>query len=127
MDDRGRVLMQQRLPDGAHGGLWEFPGGKLESGEGPESAAARELSEELGLQVEPSDLTPVGFASGTAGASRPLIILLFACSRWAGTPEPQAASGIGWYAPKELAGLAMPPLDYPLAEALCRLLQENAI
>jgi 8-oxo-dGTP diphosphatase len=125
VDEAGRVLMQQRLPGGAHGGLWEFPGGKLEPGESPEHAAARELAEELGVAIAPADLLPVGFASGsTEGSSptRPLVILLFACRRWARSPMPRAAAQLAWCDLGQLPDLAMPPLDYPLAEALRRML-----
>lgn len=121
VDREGRVLMQQRLPGGSHGGLWEFPGGKLEAGESPEQAAVRELAEELDVILDPADCQPVGFASGhTDGGARPLVILLFACSRWSGAPKPRAAAAIAWCEIAELGSLAMPPLDYPLAAALQR-------
>jgi len=123
LDADGRVLMQQRLADAAHGGLWEFPGGKLEPGESPEHAAVRELEEELGVTLDPADCEPVSFAPGvTQAGMRPLVILLFACRRWAGTPIPQAAAQIAWCEPGRLAELAMPPLDYPLGRALERFL-----
>lgn len=121
LDPKGRVLMQQRLADAAHGGLWEFPGGKLEPCESPEQAAARELAEELGIAIDPADCEPVSFASGfTQAGTRPLVILLFACRIWTGTPIPQAAAQIAWCEPDRLAQLAMPPLDYPLSRALKR-------
>lgn len=122
----GTVLMQQRGFDAAHGGLWEFPGGKLEPGETPEQAAVRELHEELGIVLAIPDLDPVGFASGhtaprgEGGATRPLIILLYACRAWEGAPVALEAADLAWLAPGAIAGLAMPPLDYPLARALCR-------
>lgn len=125
VDEVGRVLMQQRLPGGAHGGLWEFPGGKLEPGESPEQAAARELAEELGVAILPEDLVPVVFASGRtegAGPSRPLVILLLMCRCWSGSPAPHAAAQIAWCDLDQLPSLAMPPLDYPLAKALHRVL-----
>lgn len=121
----GLVLMQQRLRDDAHGGLWEFPGGKLDPGEAPAEAAARELFEELGVRIEIADLEPAGFASGwTDGAkgARSIVILLFACTRWQGEPQALAAAQLAWCEPLELAKLAMPPLDYPLAEGLLHFL-----
>lgn len=126
VNDSGQVLMQQRPSAASHGGLWEFPGGKLEQGETPEAAAVRELREELGVVIAASDLHPAGFASD-AGGSRALIILLFVCRHWTGTPRPHAAEHLAWYDPAALGGLAMPPLDYPLAEALRRLLQNNPL
>ena len=130
LDEEGRVLMQRRHAGGEHGGLWEFPGGKVEPGETPEAAAVREIQEELGLAIDPSQLFAAGSASGFKGSGdslRVLEILLFACRHWAGEPEPRAASAIGWYRPEMLGELAMPPLDYPLAEEFLRWLHENVI
>lgn len=127
----GRVLMQRRNLSAVHGGLWEFPGGKVEAGERPEFAAARELEEELGVHIEPRALEPVGFASGvTAGAAdtrRPLVILLYACGIWRGTPLAREHEAVEWFAPAAIRELRMPPLDYPLADALCSFLARRAI
>ncbi|CDO34235.1 MULTISPECIES: (deoxy)nucleoside triphosphate pyrophosphohydrolase [Novosphingobium] len=126
-----RILMQQRNFSAVHGGLWEFPGGKVEDGESPEMAAVRELEEELAVRIEPDALVPVGFASGSTaggkGPSRPLVILLYACSRWQGEPHPHEAEAIAWHACGAIHGLSMPPLDYPLAEALCSFLARKTI
>lgn len=130
IDAKRNILMQQRRFGAVHGGLWEFPGGKLEPGETLEMAAIRELDEELGLRVECAALEAVGFASGTtappvensAAPQRPLVILLYACRRWEGVPQAHDAEKFAWYPPEALVSLAMPPLDYPLAEALSRYL-----
>lgn len=124
----GTVLMQQRDFTGVHGGLWEFPGGKVEPGESPEAALVRELEEELGVTIAPGDLEAVSFASGRTasvggggkGPSRPLVILLYMCTHWQGEPRAVEAADVAWVAPGAIAGLRMPPLDYPLAEALER-------
>jgi len=50
-DEAGRILLQQALPGKPHAGQWEFPGGKVETGESPENALHRELREELGIGV----------------------------------------------------------------------------
>ena len=113
----GRVLLQQRPAGKQHGGLWEFPGGKLEAGESPEAALVRELGEELGIVVDPLDLTPVTFASAAAG-SRHLLLLLYRTTRWSGEPRPLDAAALAWVQPCAMAGWAMPPADYPLAAAL---------
>lgn len=117
----GTVLLHRRAFGAVHGGLWEFPGGKVNDGEAPEIALRRELSEELDIVVEEGDLQPVGFASGQTQDNlppRPLVILLYTCSRWIGEPRCVEGAGIGWFAPAEIAALAMPPLDYPLTRQL---------
>ena len=117
----GSVLLHRRGLDAVHGGLWEFPGGKVSLGESPEIALIRELSEELDITVEECELAPLGFASGsTEGELRPrtLVILLYTCTRWAGEPRCVEGAGIDWVEPALIETLAMPPLDYPLARQL---------
>lgn len=129
VNEAGAVLVQRRRTDGLHAGLWEFPGGKIEPGESPEVAAARELHEELGIAVAIDDLRPVSFASGVierASLPQPLVILLFACRRWEGAPLPFAATDLAWTDPTELMTWSMPPLDYPLALALAKMLRQKA-
>lgn len=127
----GRFLMQQRNVSAVHGGLWEFPGGKVEAGESPELAAVRELREELAVRLEPAALRPVGFASGMTeggeGPQRPLVILLYACAVWEGVPQACEAEAVAWYRPRDISALRMPPLDYPLAAALCSFLAGGTI
>jgi 8-oxo-dGTP diphosphatase len=126
----GRICMQQRRLGGAYGGLWEFPGGKVEAGESPESALIREIDEELGVSLNSSALAPVAFASDPAEPPTPRaphVILLYMSRRWTGDVQCLDGEAIGWFAPDELAGLKMPPLDYPLAERLVQLLSTGAI
>lgn len=119
----GRVLMQRRCPDRAFGGLWEFPGGKIEAGESPESALFREVIEELGISLDLGALEPLSFASGQSlppALRQPHVILLYTCRCWTGVPHCLDAAELGWFAAGDLRGLPMPPLDVPLAEALIR-------
>ncbi|SEK45328.1 8-oxo-dGTP diphosphatase [Sphingomonas palmae] len=116
-DARGRVLMQQRPVGKAHGGLWEFPGGKVEPGETPARALARELREELAIDVAEDDLIPLGFATDDAG-ERCVILLLFSCRRWSGDPRALDACELYWDLPHDLTHLPMPPLDIPLLAQL---------
>ncbi len=118
-DNAGRILMQLRHHDSAHGGLWEFPGGKVEAGETIVSALVRELEEELGIVVEPGDLQPLSFACGEdESAQRSIVILLYTCRKWQGEPQCRVASRLQWFQPDQLAALPMPPLDISLAKAI---------
>ena len=123
IDAMGLVLMQRRPVGKAHAGLWEFPGGKVEPHEAPEDALLREVTEELGIKVERTALVPLTFASDPALPATlraPQVILLYTCRRWVGEPQPLDADELGWFAMSDLAGLAMPPLDIPLAAALAK-------
>jgi 8-oxo-dGTP diphosphatase len=120
-DERGRFLLQQRAPGRAMAGLWEFPGGKVEEGELPETALVRELREELGIEVAADKLAPACFASAPVG-ERHMILLLYLCRRWRGEPRPLDASALLWAGPEEMRALAMPPADTPLVDLLAALL-----
>ena len=124
IDDVGRVLMQRRPAHRTHGGLWEFPGGKVEPGEGPRAALVREIQEELGIVVALDELFPVNFAVHEPTGSNPVqelpLLLLYACRLWQGSPVCEPGAALVWDAPEALAALPMPPLDVPLLLALQR-------
>lgn len=126
-----RSVLLQRRPFGAvHGGLWEFPGGKVSDGESPEMALVRELSEELDIVVDSAELKPLAFASGlTAGEApaRPLVILFYTCMKWEGEPRCAEGAELGWYGPENIGSLAMPPLDYPLAVRLREAIASDSL
>ena len=121
VDSQRRVLLQQRLPDRAMGGLWEFPGGKVESGELPEAALARELEEELDIEVAAESLDPACFASAPFG-ERHMILLLYVCRRWNREPQPLDAGALKWCRPDQMRAEEMPPADRPLIALLDRLI-----
>ena len=121
IDNNRRVLVQLRPPGKPMAGLWEFPGGKVEAGESADAALIRELDEELGITVAPEHLTPFTFASEPLG-DRHLLLLLYTCAEWVGTPEPLAASSLRWCSLTELYELEMPPADKPLLDQLRHIL-----
>jgi len=113
----GLILLQKRPEGRDMAGLWEFPGGKLEEGEAAEAALARELAEELSIEVEPFDLVPSCFASAPLG-TRNLLLLLYTCRNWKGTPHPLERQEIDWFSVDAMSDLPMPPADIPLIELL---------
>ncbi|HZX87483.1 MAG TPA: 8-oxo-dGTP diphosphatase MutT [Reyranella sp.] len=121
VDVDGRVLIAQRPEGKSMAGLWEFPGGKVDPGETPEEALVRELSEELGIETATSCLAPIAFASHGYETFH-LLMPVFACRKWNGTPQPHEGQTLKWVAPMELARYPMPPADLPLIGLLRDLL-----
>ncbi len=122
VDVDGRVLVSERPAGKQLAGLWEFPGGKVEPGERPEQTLIRELAEELGIRVEEPCLAPLTFASH-AYPDFHLLMPLYVCRRWTGTPRPMEGQALRWVRPKALRDLAMPPADAPLIPFLIDLLE----
>ena len=102
-------------------GLWEFPGGKVEDGETPEAALIRELHEELGIETWQSCLAPLTFASHGYDDFH-LLMPLFACRKWNGTPYSREGQALKWVRVSELRDYPMPPADEPLIAMLRDLL-----
>ncbi len=121
IDARKRVLLAQRPPGKTFAGLWEFPGGKMEPGETPESALARELREELGIEVAAAGMTPLTFASHGYG-DRHLLMPLYVCHEWTGTPEAREGQILAWVEAERLRGYPMPPADEPLIPVIAKYL-----
>ncbi len=109
----GEILLTQRPAGKSMAGLWEFPGGKLEPGEPPEAALARELAEELSLSVDPEDLEPLTFASHSYDGFH-LLMPLYLCRRWQGDLIPREGQATAWVKPQDLPSYPMPPADAPL-------------
>lgn len=121
VDADGRVLLAQRPPGKSMAGLWEFPGGKVHEGETPEAALVRELKEELGIDTAESCLAPFAFASHGYEAFH-LLMPLFVCRVWKGTPQPLEGQQLAWVRPTRMGNYPMPPADIPLVALLRDLL-----
>ncbi len=112
----GRWLMHRRPLEKHHGGLWEFPGGKVESTEKPVESLIRELHEELGIVVSADQCFPAGFAEEErAEALEPIVILLYKVVHWDGVARPLEGGRVEGFSPSQIANLDMPPLDQQLA------------
>ncbi len=117
IDSDGRVLLARRPEGKKMAGLWEFPGGKLRPGETPEAALIRELHEELGIEVSGHCLGAFAFASHGYPTFH-LLMPLYLCRRWRGTPRPLEGQTLAWVRPEKLAAYPMPPADRPLVPLL---------
>jgi 8-oxo-dGTP diphosphatase len=117
IDSDTRILLARRPEGKSMAGLWEFPGGKVEPGETPEAALIRELREELGIDVAASCLAPFTFASHEYEKFH-LLMPLFLCRRWKGTPTPKEGQTLAWVAPNKLSEYKMPEADRPLIPLL---------
>jgi 8-oxo-dGTP diphosphatase len=115
LDDTGRVLLAQR-PAGKHlAGFWEFPGGKLEAGETPLAALARELLEELGIHVRSAEaLIRLPWRYG----DRELLLDAWRVSSWRGEPRSLEAQPLQWMLPASVDPMILAPVDRVILAAL---------
>jgi 8-oxo-dGTP diphosphatase len=114
-DVQGRILLTRR-PHGRHmGGLWEFPGGKVNDGEPPEAALVRELAEELGVTIEIEG--PITFATHDEPGMQ-ILLLFYAARICDGVPHPHEQQAIEWVAPRRLGEYPTPPADAELVRRL---------
>lgn len=113
----GRVLISQRRADQSLPLQWEFPGGKVEPGEAPIDALARELREELGVEVSVGRVWDVLFH---AYPTFDLVMLVYSCTLVSGEPRAVEVADVAWAAPGELARWDILPADRPLVERLER-------
>lgn len=117
IDKDGRILLAQRPTGKSMAGLWEFPGGKVETDETPEAALIRELQEELGINTWSSCLAPLSFASHTYEDFH-LLMPLFACRKWEGIARGLESQSLAWVPVNKLRDYPMPPADLPLIPIL---------
>ena len=121
VDTDKRMLIAQRPQDKAMAGLWEFPGGKVEPGERPETTLIRELHEEIGITVSEACLAPLTFASH-AYSSFHLLMPLYICRRWEGLVVAREGQNLAWVRANKLRDYPMPAADIPLIPHLQDLL-----
>lgn len=115
LDAAGRVLLAQR-PTGKHlAGLWEFPGGKLEPGESAVDALARELREELGIELMQAEpLVRVPWLYGESG----LLLDAWLILQWRGSPQSLEGQALQWLPPAQIDPLLLTPADCPILQVL---------
>ena len=111
----GRLLLAQRPKGKAMAGLWEFPGGKVEAGESPQDALARELKEELGVDVAEADMQAFSFASH-AYETFHLLMPVFLVRRWEGEIKALEGQQLAWVSAAEIRSYPAPEADLPLFE-----------
>ncbi len=111
----GRLLVTQRLQGSHLGGLWEFPGGKIEPGEEPDAALVREVREELAIEIA---VGPLREEVVHAYPEKTVRLRFFDCSWIAGEARHLAVADHRWVARDELAGLEFPPADQALLAGL---------
>ena len=112
---RGRVLISKRLQHKPHGGLWEFPGGKLEFGEDARRCLKRELMEELGIEVS---VRPAFYQTLTESEGSPVMLSFHRCSVLLGEARPLQVQEVRWVAPEELSDYEFPPANMELNRLL---------
>ena len=116
-DGAGKILLTRR-PEGSHmGGLWEFPGGKVEAGEAPIAALERELEEELAISAKIG--SPLTFSVHEEPGMR-IVLLFFAAALGDAEPTALEDQQIAWVAPGDLPSYPTPPADAELVRILAR-------
>ncbi len=115
IDGEGRVLLAERPPGKHLAGFWEFPGGKLEAGELPIEALARELREELGIELQSAQ--PLIRVPWTYDDRR-LVLDAWRVDRWLGTPQSLEGQALQWCYPMAIDPERMTPADRPILHAL---------
>lgn len=119
VDSDGRVLLTKRPQGKSLAGLWEFPGGKMEAGESPESCLCRELNEELGIDVSIACLAPLTFVSHFYEKENfRVLLLVYLCMRWEGIVRAMEGQEMRWVTVRDLNKYEMPAADVPLQARL---------
>ena len=121
IDANDQVLIAKRPKKKHLAGLWEFPGGKIEKNESPENALVREIKEELNININNKCIAPLTFSEFKYEEFN-LLLLLYICRRWDGTPMSTENNPIKWVKANKLREYNMPPADDSLIYSLQDLL-----
>lgn len=117
-DARGRILLARREGARELAGLWEFPGGKVEPGESAVAALARELHEELGVEIDTDACTALIAVPHRMGNGKRIVLDVYRVSRFSGRARGMEAQAVAWVQPARLGGYSMPGADRPVVAAL---------
>ncbi|HHI96295.1 MAG TPA: (deoxy)nucleoside triphosphate pyrophosphohydrolase [Thermodesulfatator atlanticus] len=122
LQKEGKVLLAKRPAHKKRGGLWEFPGGKVEEGEAPREALRRELLEELGILVEVGEEVAVVDYDYPEVAIR---LTCFSCQIKEGEPRALEGQELGWFEPEEIDNISLAPADVSLWRNLRKTLLQR--
>jgi A/G-specific adenine glycosylase len=114
-NNQGEILIDRRLADGLLGGLWEFPGGKIEANETPEDCIHREILEEIGIEITVGEHLITVDHAYTHFKVR---LIVHHCQYVSGTPQPLACEEICWVKPTQLANFPFPKANQRIIEAI---------
>lgn len=114
----GRVLLTRRMKGSHLEGMWEFPGGKLEDGEAPEAALARECREECGIDIEVRDILDVTFHRYP---TKDVLLLFYDCTLEKGDVQHLGVADHVWCKPDEIDDYPLPPADVKVVGRIKRL------
>ena len=120
--DGEKVLITQRLQDKPLGGLWEFPGGKVEDGEVPEECLVREIQEEIGVDIDIIDIFSVVHHLYDHGS---FLILVYDCTLAAGDINHLEVADHRWLYPDQIDCSVMLPADIPIVEKLVKMMADE--
>ena len=115
IEHNGKILVSKRKDDDLFGGLWEFPGGKVEENEDKKEALKRELMEEIGVEAEVGDLVDI-FEDEKSDMK--IYVYLYRCSILSGTPRCIECQNIEWATVDEINALDLAPADRKIAQYL---------